>query len=65
MAKELRPKEGYARYAAFYDKSAKYWDSFEKHNLDRLIEGANGKRYWMRGRALAVWPSASTTPGPR
>ena len=44
MAKELGPKEGYARYAAFYDKSAKYWDSFEKHNLDRLIEGAKGKK---------------------
>ncbi len=44
MAKELKSKEGYARYAAFYDKSAKYWDSFEKHNLDKLIEGAKGKK---------------------
>lgn len=42
MAKELKPKEGYARYAAVYDQSAKYWDSFEKHNLDRLIESAKG-----------------------
>lgn len=44
MARELRPKEGYARYAAFYDKSAKYWDSFEKHKLDKLIEGAKDKK---------------------
>jgi ubiquinone/menaquinone biosynthesis C-methylase UbiE len=44
MAKELKSKEGYARYAAFYDKSVKYWDSFEKHNLDKLIEGAKGKK---------------------
>ena len=44
MAKELRSKEGYARYAAFYDKSAKYWDSFEKHILDKFIESTKGKK---------------------
>ncbi len=44
MAKELRSKEGYARYAAFYDKNAKYWDSFEKHLLDKFILATKGKK---------------------
>ena len=43
MAKELRPKEGYARYAPIYDQSGKYWDSFEHRYLDKYIRESNGK----------------------
>jgi ubiquinone/menaquinone biosynthesis C-methylase UbiE len=43
MSKELKSKEGYARYAKVYDQSSKYWDSFEKHNLDKYIQDAKGK----------------------
>jgi len=42
MAKELHPKEGYARYASVYDQSEKYWDSFEKHGLDPYIRDSKG-----------------------
>jgi len=42
MIKKLSPKEGYARYAVIYDKSEKYWDSFEKDFLKPYIESAQG-----------------------
>ncbi len=44
MAKRLDPKEGYTRYAAIYDQSEKYWDSFEKHHLRPYIKSAKGKK---------------------
>jgi ubiquinone/menaquinone biosynthesis C-methylase UbiE len=43
MAKELDPKEGYARYAATYDNNEKYWDSFEQRHLNPYIKSAKGK----------------------
>ena len=44
MTDKLDPKEGYARYAATYDKVEKYWNSFEKQNLKPYIESAKGKK---------------------
>jgi ubiquinone/menaquinone biosynthesis C-methylase UbiE len=42
MIKKLSPQEGYARYAAIYDKGEKYWNSFEKNFLKPYIESARG-----------------------
>jgi ubiquinone/menaquinone biosynthesis C-methylase UbiE len=42
MIKKLSPHEGYARYAEIYDKSEKYWNSFEKDFLNSYIELAQG-----------------------
>lgn len=44
MPKELEPKEGYSRYACTYDKTEKYWDSFEQHKLDGYFREAKGKK---------------------
>ncbi len=44
MTDKLDPKEGYARYAATYDKGEKYWDSFEKQYLKPYIELVKGKK---------------------
>lgn len=44
MTDKLDPKEGYARYAATYDKGEKYWDSFEKQYLKPYIESVKGKK---------------------
>ncbi len=43
MERGLGPKEGYARFAAEYDKSEKYWDSFEKNYLRSHIRSVKGK----------------------
>jgi len=44
MPKPLDPKTGFARYAKTYDELEKYWNSFEKGNLDKYMAMANGKR---------------------
>jgi len=44
MTERLDPKKGYARYAAIYDQSEKYWDSFEKNHLKPYIESSKGKK---------------------
>lgn len=42
MIKKLSPQEGYARYAEIYDKSEKYWNSFEKDFLTPYIDLVQG-----------------------
>ena len=44
MNRGLDPKSGYARYAWEYDEKEKYWDSFEKNNLNPYFELAKGKK---------------------
>ncbi|MBU1017692.1 class I SAM-dependent methyltransferase [Patescibacteria group bacterium] len=44
MVNRIEPKEGYARYAAVYDQSEKYWNSFEKNNLEPYVQSAKGKK---------------------
>ncbi len=44
MTKKLNPQEGYARYAKEYDENEKYWDSFEKQNLNPYIKSAKDKK---------------------